>query len=151
MNIKSIINKAAMCFFLMTFLNACVAIPEFTTSGEVANQFAKAINKNDTQILIALSGFPFYAYNQEWETSNDGYGFVLGERDRRVFEKNEKLSVYLRELTEELKVDSVDGEYIPVEEYSRFHNEFGSYAVQWESQDVYLFLRGMGEDRKSVV
>ena len=144
MNIKSVINKATICLFLTMFLSACVTTPKFTTN-ETANQFAKAINKNDAQILIALSGFPFYIHNQEWEAANDGYGFVLGKRDRRVFEKNEKLLAYLRKLVEELEVDSVDGEYIPVAEYSRFHNELGPYAMQWESQDAYLFLRGMGD------
>ncbi|MCF6325119.1 MAG: hypothetical protein L3J89_12490 [Gammaproteobacteria bacterium] len=97
MNIKSAINKMAICLFLTVFLNACAITPEFKTN-EVANQFAKTINKNDVQVLITLSGFPFYVHNQKWKTANGGYGFVLGKQDRRVFEKNEKLSVYLREL-----------------------------------------------------
>jgi len=100
MNIKSVINKATICLFLTMFLSACVTTPKFTTN-ETANQFAKAI-------LITLSGFPFYIHNQEWESADDGYGFVLGKRDRRVFEKNEKLLAYLRKLVEELEVDSVD-------------------------------------------
>ncbi len=131
-------------------LNACVAAPKITTN-EVANQFAKAINKNDAQILIALSGLPFYVHNQKWETASNGYGFVLGKRDRWVFDKNEKLSVYLKELAEKLEVDNVDGEYIPVAEYSRFHEEFGFYTTHWESQDAYLFLRGMGDVEHIVI
>ena len=144
MSIKSVINKAAIYLFLMMSLNACVTTPELTTN-EAANQFAKAINKNDTQILIALSGFSFYVHNQKWEAANDGYGFVLGKRDSRVFEESENFSVYLRGLVEELEVNSVDGIYIPLAEYSRFHDEFGSYFMQWKSQDAYLFLRGMGD------
>jgi hypothetical protein len=144
MNIKSAMYKGTACWFLMMLLNACVTMPTFTTK-EIANQFAKAINKNDVQALITLSDIPFHIHNHEWETANDGYGFVLGKRDRRIFEKNEELSAYLRNLVEKLKVDSVDGEYIPLEEYSRFHDEFGSYAKQWESQDAYLFLRGIGD------
>jgi len=57
--------------------------------------------------VVSLS----YVHSQKWETANDGYGFVPGKRDKRVFEENENFSDYQKELVEELEVDSADGVY----------------------------------------
>jgi len=62
-----------------------------------------------------------------------------------MFKESENFSVYLSELVEELEVDSVDGVYIPLAEYSIFYDEFEPYTMQWKLQDAYLFLRGMGD------
>ena len=133
----------------MVFFSACATTPKFTTN-EAANQFVKAINQNDVQVLLKLSDSPFYIHNHQWESAEDGYGFVLGKRDQMIFKDNEKLSIYMNILSRKLKIDSVDGEYIPVAEYSRFHDELGG-ALEWESQDVFLFLRGMGDIEHIVI
>lgn len=150
MNIKSAINKTTICCFLMIFFSACTTTPQLTTK-EAANQFVKAINQSDVQALLELSDPPFYVHNQQWESAEDGYGFVLGKRDQMIFEDNEKLSIYMNTLSRKLKVDSVDGEYIPVAEYSRFHDELGESALEWKTQDVFLFLRGMGDVEHIVI
>ncbi len=150
MNIKLVINKTTIYCFLMIFFSACATTPQLTTN-EAANQFVKAINQNDVQVLLRLSNSPFYVHNQKWESAKDGYGFVLGKRNQMIFKDNEKLSVYMNTLSKELKIDSVDGEYIPVAEYPRFHDDLGGFALEWESQDIFLFLRGMGDVEHIVI
>ena len=144
MNIQLVIQRLLIPCFLVMLLSACATIPQPTTS-EVATQFINSLNRDSVKVLISLSAFPFIATNQQWESAIDGAGFVLGKREENIFENKNDLSAYLEALTDELEIESVAGEYIPVTEYSRFHEELGTSTLKWESQDAFLFLRGMGD------
>ncbi len=150
MNVELIINrKAIFCFLTMFFSGCAISLP--LTTNEVANQFVKAVNKNDVQALRKLSESPFYVYSQEWATAEDGYGFVLGKRHQTMFKDDEKLSIYMNTLVKEVKVESVDGRRIPVAEYSHLYDVLGKGALGWESQDIFLFLRGTGDVEHIVI
>ena len=142
--------KSLLCgSLIIALLSACSK--NNVSSNEVVNQFAKAINQGDAAAMIELSEVPFVVDNQEWQSASDGSGFVLGQRTQIVFTKEEKLSSYISSLSNELKIESVEGGYIAITEYSRFQDEFGDFASDWESLDAFFFLRGMGDVEHIVI
>jgi hypothetical protein len=126
------------------FLNACTDIPQLTTS-EVATRFVQGLNQDNVQVLTDFSELPFYVNSQQWESAKDGDGFVLGKKEQIILGNRKELAAYMHTLTGKLETESVDGQYIPVAEYSRFQEEFRDSSLPWESQDTFLFLRGMGD------
>jgi len=150
MNIKPALRKVVMYYFLVIFFGACSAAPQMTTSA-AANQFVNAINKSDAKLLLKLSGLPLHVYDQSWDSAKDGHGFVLGKHVRTILDNNEKLSTYINILVKKVKLESVEGEFIPIEAYSRFKEEFGPYLAEWKSRDVFVFLRGMADVEHLVI
>lgn len=130
--------------FLAMFLSACDVAPQSTTS-EVATLFVQALNQDNLDVLTDHSELPFYIYSQQWNTAGDGHGFVLGEKKKTILNNKGDVSAYMRSLIRDLETESIDAQYIPVAEYSRFQEELGATVTMWESQDVFLFLRGMGD------
>lgn len=144
MNTKLVIYKATIYCFLLMFLNTCEATPQDTTN-ETTNKFVNAINQKNVQILLKLSSFPFYVEDQEWQPANDGYGYVLGKLNRKIFKNSEKLTDYMNMLIKKVEVESDEGRYVPIIEYPRLRDILGSFSTKGQSHDVFMFFRGMGD------
>jgi len=62
------------------------------------------------------------------------------------------MALYLKEFVIKLIPNSQSLRvYIPAAEYSRFHDELGDFSLEWKSQDVFLFLRGIGDVEHIVI
>lgn len=128
----------------------CATTPSISTNA-VANEFIGAVNNSDVPEMNALSSLPVFAQEQSWVSAKSGYGYVLGEHKKLILDNVSSKKEYLGSLSSRLKLDDTHGNYIPLEEYSRYNNEFGGLVNQWKQKDAFLFLRGMGDVEHIVI
>jgi len=150
MTITRFIKKIVICYFLIVLPSAC-SVAEKASTTEVANNFARAINDSDSAFLLKSYSQRFHVYTQQWSTATDGHGFTLTKLNHASYNTNSELSVFTNKLIKDLKLESIKGEYIPVETYSRFKEQFGTYNDEWKSRDAIMFLRGMGDVEHIVI
>lgn len=109
---------------------------------EVATSFVLALNQNNTNILVPLSATPLFIRNQEWESAQDGRGFVLGEARDVQLANQTQIKVYFSENIQKI---GVEGPNPTSANLTLLKDELAGIEGKWQGLDIYLFLRGMGD------
>jgi len=112
---------------------------------QLAVQFRSAINVNDVNTLVNLIQLPFTVNEQRWETVNDGYGFVLGERKITRIDEKQALVTFLKMFVPGVGIEGQQAKLISATEYDNFKTELAESLNDWRSLKTYLFLRGRAD------
>lgn len=139
------INKSiALLLFSLTslFLFSCNSNTSVTPS-EQALQIRLSINNNNTDKLRALSSLPLIVREQEWESANDGSGFVLGPAKQLVISTDESFKKKIKSFLKSLQIE---GEQTITDiTLNMFTSELGKQAGSWADLKLVLFKRGEGD------
>ena len=111
----------------------------------VAESFLAAVKADDIGSLVAISATPLNSYDQDWESAQDGIGFVLGKRHTSHVNNASDLPEFFTQFTTRVDIQGAKPVSVPENEYIYFKTQFADAAEHWQSLDVYLFLRGEGD------
>lgn len=112
---------------------------------QIATQFRTALNDNDVGALVKLTKLPLTVFEQEWESAQDGIGFVLGHRKIHHIEKIDDLKIFYEIFAPRVTIEGNQAISIPPSEYNNFKTEFAGSMDQWRNLKIYLFKRGEGD------
>lgn len=135
--------------FLVAFFSGCLYNQVADIPAERGMLLRNAINAKNFTLLADSTTFPLIVTEQEWETADDGYGYVLGAKNTVVVDSHVAFAEGVRIL------DSVEilGEAPLDQEFaiSDFVDEFSGIDHHWKSLDLVVFLRGLGDVEHIVV
>jgi len=139
------LNISAICLSLC-FIFACNANAEKALKhADIAIQFRDAINKDDINTLVKLTSAPLRIQEQEWQSAQDGIGFVLGKRNTQRIEKDADLSKFYAGFAPKIVIEGIQAIPVAGEELDNFKEELAESSSQWRALHVYLFKRGEGD------
>ncbi len=146
-NGMKIFIKSTQWIFLFTcilFVSSCansggISYPQVTA------QFRIALNTNDVVSLVKLTSLPLTVFEQEWESAQDGIGFVLGRQKINRVDKTEELEKFFEIFAPRVTVEGERAILISLGEYNNFRIEFANSMDQWQKLKTYLFKRGEGD------
>ena len=139
-----IFRTIAVCIFLSVFITSCGSRPA-ETSSSTATSFVKALNGEDVDAMLALASDSVFVREQDWESSSDGYGFILGAISDRQVTRDVDLREAFVDLSSRVDVEREAPELIDSTIDQLAIGELSGIAGIWEPLDGYLFLRGMGD------
>lgn len=119
------------------------------TPREQAVALRNAINTNNFTLLTDSIVLPLVLSKQDWETADDGYGYVLGPKNTLIANNNKDLD----DVFKILEHVEIEGEYALEQEFTLkdFTDEFVGVNHHWESLDLVVFFRGQGDVEHIVV
>ncbi len=139
------INKtsALPIFFLISiFLASCDSNITHSPT-EQALQIRLSINNNNVKKLRALSSLPLIVREQEWESANDGSGFILGATKQSSISTDEAFN---KKIMPFLKSLQIKGEQAITDiTLNMFTTELGKQVNNWADLKLILFKRGEGD------
>ena len=138
------LRTVAILFLLSIFSSSC-GNPTAETTSSIATSFVKALNTEDVEAMLALTSGSIFIREQEWESSPDGYGFVLGSVSDRQIENEVDLRETLENFADRVDVESEKSEPIGSLIDQLIMSELSGITSIWEPLDGYIFLRGMGD------
>lgn len=130
-------------------ISGCLDKPDTPTLEKQSTLLRNAININNLSLLADASSIPFIVTKQEWETADDGYGFVLGEKSTLLASNAKELNDVLK-ILEPIKIEGEE----PIKQQftvSDFTEEFNSIDEHWKSLDIIVFLRGQSDVEHIVI
>ncbi|VAW44951.1 hypothetical protein MNBD_GAMMA04-275 [hydrothermal vent metagenome] len=134
---------------LITLVSGCLNDSVTVTSTKQGITLRNAINTNDHTLLTEHITLPLVVTKQEWETADDGYGYILGAKDTLLVNNSQDLTDALRildqvriegekPLNQEFTIIDFTGEFIGIEHY-------------WKNLELVVFFRGQGDVEHIVV
>ena len=139
--------SVVITFFLAS---ACVAGDQDSTDAK-ASAFINALNTDNIQKMRSLADVPFSIRNQEWESAQDGYGFVLGNKKDEILENNDQLQHALKSISETVEVEGIKPIVVKSPGGPSIKKELTGIENIWNALDQYVFLRGMGDVEHIVI
>ncbi|MFK5915780.1 MAG: hypothetical protein QM484_15545 [Woeseiaceae bacterium] len=139
-----------LIFFLLSavFLSACNGDKTLSTT-EQAQQIRLAINNNDAEKLRTLSALPLMLRNQEWESAQDGYGFVLGVAKHTIISTND---LFNKTIPPFLKSLNIEGEQATTDiTLTMLTSQLGKTINDWADLNLVIFKRGEGDVEHIVI
>jgi hypothetical protein len=112
---------------------------------ELAEKFVSALNRGDTKGLVADSAYPFVFRNQEWESANDGSGFVHGKAEDRYFRNRSSLEPFLESLVKKVRIESEIAAKNPPSKQALLSDNFKGAPQNWRGLTLVVFTRGFGD------
>ena len=134
---------------LAMFISGCINQSVTITPDEQAVSLRNAINTNDFILLSNSITLPLALSKQDWETANDGYGYVLGAKYTQIAKNTKDLDEVFRVLEHV----EIEGEYSLEQEFTHtdFRDEFAGIDYDWGSLKLVVFFRGQGDVEHIVV
>jgi hypothetical protein len=135
--------------FFVVLVSGCLNKPITVMPTEQGVILRNAINAKDFAFLADFIMLPLLVREQEWETADDGYGYVLGAKNTLVANNPEDLNDAFRMLehVEMLGETSLDQEFTITD----FESEFAGVERHWKSLSLVVFFRGQGDAEHIVV
>jgi hypothetical protein len=130
---------------LLFLVYGCSSAGERISEEQIAEKFRIAVNQDDVTSLTKLVGKPLSVFEQEWESAQDGTGFVLGARKSVQIDSAQDVERFMADFVLRLKIEGDKAVLVPQQEYSNFSEEFADTVNQWRNLKVYLFMRGEGD------
>jgi len=127
------------------FLGACDGSPQAPDSAALARDFIEALNARNTDTMQELSSLPFHIRSQEWESAQDGTGFVLGAPTDTTVNTPMELATHFSHLAESVKVEGTEPIRAGIAGGPSLDAELQGSGDAWSRRDLYVFLRGMGD------
>ena len=124
------------------FLIAGCSVDNQAKQLSVAESFLTAVKTDDIDSLVAISAIPMNSYDQDWESAQDGIGFVLGKRHITRINNVSDLTAFFTQFTIRVDIQGDKAVSVPENEYIYFKPQFADAVELWKNLDVYLFLRG---------
>jgi hypothetical protein len=112
---------------------------------EVAERFVVALNAGKVQDMVSTSGVPFAFRSQEWESAQDGSGFVHGKAGDKLFTKKKLMATFLGTLVGKVKIESEKAAERPPSKDSLLADNLKDAAATWPGLNLFVFLRGSGD------
>ncbi len=109
---------------------------------QVAVQFRTAMNINDISTLVNNIQLPFTMTEQQWDSADDGIGYILGARKVTRIESKQQLVPFLQTIVPLISIDGEQGHFISVSEYDDLKIELADSVEEWRNLKTYLFKRG---------
>ena len=125
----------------LALVTAC-SEPKPVNKTEVATSFVQAINQNDSNKAIQLSAAQLLIRNQEWESAQDGTGFVLGKAQDSLLVNQNQIKAWFSENIGKIDVEGTEPSKVTIE---LFKHELIGIEKTWQGVDIYLFFRGMAD------
>ena len=134
---------------LAMFISGCINQSVTVTPDDQAVSLRNAINTNDFALLSNSITLPLALSKQDWETANDGYGYVLGAKHTQIAKNTKDLNEVFRVL-EQIEIE---GEYHLEQEFTLtdFKDEFAGIDNHWAYLKLVVFYRGQGDVEHIVV
>lgn len=135
-------RTSLISLFSLVFLAACNS-SNATSFTDEAVKIRLAINNNNVVQLRALTSIPLIIREQEWESAQDGKGFVLGKVNQSLISTNvlfnKKIPLFLQSL-------KIEGEKAITDiTLDMFTDELGDQIKTWNKFKLILFKRGEGD------
>ena len=149
-NHNSFLGFYSLIFFLFcaAFLSACSG-GKTLSPAEQALQIRLAINNNNIDQFRTLSTLPLTIRNQEWESAQDGYGFVLGAAKLTVISTEEKFN---KTIPSFLKSVQIEGEKATTDiTLTMLTSQLGPTINNWTDLNLIAFKRGEADVEHIVV
>lgn len=125
----------------LVMLGACSESKPVNKAG-VATSFVQAITQNNADKAVQLSATPLSIRNQEWESAQDGRGFVLGKALDEQLTDQIQIRGYFSENIQKIGVEGTNPTSATL---TLLKDELAGIEGRWQGLDIYLFLRGMGD------
>jgi hypothetical protein len=116
-----------------------------------AESFAAAINKQDTASLTRLVELPLLVRRAQWEDASKGDGFELGKAHDQIVDKPESLHQFLANLLREVELERARATSNPPKKARLLDRELAGAPAQWQSLEIFVFLRGSGDVEHTVL
>lgn len=131
------------------FLSACQN-NQFTTAEESAEKIRISFNKNDSEQLISITQSPLFIRHQEWESADDGSGFILGKYSDMNLTSDEEIQFRLKTLVDKI---NIQGKHPIIEgiHLDDFKENLTKSEHIWDNLDIALYLRGMADVEHIVI
>jgi len=130
---------------LFVILTDCVAKQQKSQAINEAEKFLLALNAKDVNAMLAVSGEPFLFRNQEWESAQDGIGFVLGEAKDKILTDKETLKSFFKELITKVEVEETTAAENPPDRSEFLENQLKGSPKRWLQLELYVFRRGFAD------
>jgi len=139
---KTGFNLLFILLLLMPFLSACSNDKE-NTPIEQAKLIRLSINNNNSDQLRTLSSLPLLVSTQEWTSSDDGYGFVLGDSKQIELTTDKEFQEHFKATINSIHIQ---GEQVISDiSLNIFTEELKDQIKRWDSLNLYLLKRGEGD------
>jgi len=131
-----------LSFLYLLFLTACNS-SHATSIAEVAEKIRFAVNNNNIEQFHSLTTLPLTIYEQEWESAQDGMGFVLGKFTQKDISTTSKFKAIIPDFLVSLQIEGKT----PITDISldMFKDELGNKLTFWKRFNLVLFKRGEGD------
>lgn len=158
LSITNVLYKYAVIACIALSLSACSIMGnDESAPPNYSKQFIQTLNKGSLDDLVELMEFPFNVSNHQWEpsdntsndtpdnASNNNQNFSLTNFNALDFDEEDDFRLYFRNFIRTVNIQSEQGEYIPVNQYSQYIDELGPNLAIWSKLDAYVYLRGTGD------
>ena len=137
------INKSYVLPFIFSFLLIACDSTHALSPTEQALQIRLSINNNNIEKFRALSSLPLIIREQEWESANDGTGFILGTAKQSLLSSDDNFNNKISTLLKSLKIEGEKA--ITDITTNMFTTELGEQVNTWDDFKLILFKRGEGD------
>ena len=149
MDLSKVIHSSFLGFYSLIFFLFSTVLLSSCSDGktlspaEHAQQVRLAINNGNAEKIHALSTLPLTLRNQEWESAQDGSGFVLGGVNQTTISTEELFNKTIPSFLKSLKIE---GEQAVTDvTLNMFTSELGKSMNDWAELNLVLFKRGEGD------
>ncbi|MDR4515938.1 MAG: hypothetical protein MRK00_00850 [Nitrosomonas sp.] len=140
------ISSSTACIFLFLFsiLTTSCNSNSTVSVNEQALKIRTSINDNKVENLYTLTSLPLIVREQEWQSADDGRGFILGKVNQIVLSTKYEFSTYMTPLLKNIVIEGQESisEGITLD---IFTDELGKQSSNWNDLNLVLFKRGEGD------
>jgi len=142
----NVLFKYIIIALIALSLSACSIMGEDESQPtNYSQEFVKTLNKGSLDDLIDLMEFPFNLSNHQWNQADNNQSLALTDFKALDFDEEDDFRLYFRNFIRTVNIQSEQGKYIPVNQYSQYIDELGPNLAVWSKLDAYVYLRGTGD------
>lgn len=135
-------RTALAAIFSLILFSAC-STSNADSITNTAEKIRLAINRNNVELLRSLTVIPLSVREQEWESAQDGSGFVLGKVKETTLSTKSDFNNFMPAF---LKSVEIEGEKASTDiTLDMFTDELGKNIKYWSRFNLVLFKRGEGD------
>ena len=138
-------SKLAIIFahlFLLSVSTEACSKTALVSPAEVARKFVISLNHKDMGALVGLSATPLWIRQQDWESAQDGTGFVFGKAHDIILSDQTQIKKYFSDPVNKITVERDVPNDAPL---TLLQDQLRGAEKVWRDLSIHLFLRGMGD------